>query len=207
MNNQGLSTLYDTIQDISAKTCESVLKTKNVESISYATIISKNADSSYDVQIAGGTTIYHNLLNKCVTANLLVGDCVIVRYTQGNIGNGYISEKMGVDDRGSSGQVTSVDGLTGDVILDDVKYISQTLSSTQQLQARTNIGVINDKTYEYTQSTASTEWSIKHNLNKFPSVTVIDSSGGGVVGSVNYIDVDNLTITFSAAFSGKAYLN
>lgn len=36
--------------------------------------------------------------------------------------------------------VTSVDGVTGAVVLNDVKYTAQTLSDTQKAQARTNIG-------------------------------------------------------------------
>lgn len=36
--------------------------------------------------------------------------------------------------------VTSVDGETGAVVLNDVKYISQTLTDAQKTQARTNIG-------------------------------------------------------------------
>src|SRR5574344_269913 len=36
--------------------------------------------------------------------------------------------------------VQSVDGLTGTVVLSDVKYVSQTLTTAQQTQARANIG-------------------------------------------------------------------
>ena len=50
-------------------------------------------------------------------------------------------------------------------------------------------------------------WKIKHNLNKYCSVSVVDSAGNVVVGDVNYIDKGNIEISFSAAFAGKAYLN
>jgi hypothetical protein len=50
-------------------------------------------------------------------------------------------------------------------------------------------------------------WEIEHNLNKYPSVTVIDSAGTQVEGDVTYIDTNNLTINFSSAFAGKASLN
>ena len=51
-------------------------------------------------------------------------------------------------------------------------------------------------------------WEIKHDLDKKPSVTVsAPFSDEEVVGKVTYIDNNNLTITFNAAFSGKAYLN
>lgn len=53
----------------------------------------------------------------------------------------------------------------------------------------------------------SATWTINHGLNCYPSVTIVDSTGREVIGAVEYIDADNLTVTFSAAFSGTAYLN
>ena len=47
----------------------------------------------------------------------------------------------------------------------------------------------------------------QHNLNKYPSITVVDSAGSCVVGEVDYKDMNTLTVTFSGAFSGKAFLN
>lgn len=64
-----------------------------------------------------------------------------------------------------------------------------------------------DKTYTHTQSVAASTWTIQHNLNKYPAVTVIDSAGSCVVGEVKYIDANALTVIFSGAFSGKAFLN
>jgi hypothetical protein len=54
---------------------------------------------------------------------------------------------------------------------------------------------------------ASTTWNIQHNLGKFPSITVIDTANTVVTGEYTYIDNNNVTLTFSAAFAGKAYLN
>jgi hypothetical protein len=64
-----------------------------------------------------------------------------------------------------------------------------------------------DKNFEFTQASPSSTWSVSHDLNKFPSVTVVDSAGTQVIGDVQHIDNDNLTITFINQFSGKAYLN
>jgi hypothetical protein len=64
-----------------------------------------------------------------------------------------------------------------------------------------------DKTFEFTQGVPSTTWSIQHNLNKFPSITVIDTADTVVTGQYTYIDNNNVTLTFSAGFAGKAYLN
>jgi hypothetical protein len=64
-----------------------------------------------------------------------------------------------------------------------------------------------DLNFTYTQASAALVWSITHNLGKNPSVSVADSAGTWVVGQVDYINNNELTITFNAAFQGVAYLN
>lgn len=66
---------------------------------------------------------------------------------------------------------------------------------------------ISDKFYQFTQNVASNEWTITHNLDKYPSVSVVDSAGTIITGEVTYLSLNALKITFRAAFSGKAYLN
>mgnify|MGYP003314682548 CR=1 FL=1 len=62
-------------------------------------------------------------------------------------------------------------------------------------------------TFEFSQLTAASTWTINHNLNKFPAITVVDSSGNVIVGFETYSNSNQIVLTFSAAFSGKAYLN
>ena len=62
-------------------------------------------------------------------------------------------------------------------------------------------------TFIFTQAVADTVWNVNHNLGKFPSITVIDTANTVVAGEYTYIDNNNVTLTFSAAFAGKAYLN
>lgn len=62
-------------------------------------------------------------------------------------------------------------------------------------------------TYIHTQDSASNIWVITHNLNKYPSVTIVDSAGSVVIGEVVYNDSNKVTVSFIGAFSGKAYLN
>jgi hypothetical protein len=61
--------------------------------------------------------------------------------------------------------------------------------------------------YDFHQVTPAATWDINHNLGKFPSITVIDTGDTVVVGEYQYIDNNNVQLTFSAAFAGKAYLN
>lgn len=64
-----------------------------------------------------------------------------------------------------------------------------------------------DKFFAFRQGTASDTWTVVHNLNKYPSVTVVDSTGRVVVGGTQYLDSNTVVLTFSGAFSGVAYLN
>jgi hypothetical protein len=64
-----------------------------------------------------------------------------------------------------------------------------------------------DKNFVYPQDQAANPWIIQHNLNKFPSCTMVLSTGQQGFGDVTFIDENNLTITFAGAESGKAYIN
>ena len=70
----------------------------------------------------------------------------------------------------------------------------------------TNTGV-NDKNYIHNQNVASATWVVTHTLGKNASVTVVDSAGTVVQGQVDYDSLNQVTLTFSGAFSGKAYFN
>lgn len=67
--------------------------------------------------------------------------------------------------------------------------------------------IVNDKNYIHNQVVASGTWQIQHNLDKFPSVSIVDSGDNLVVGEIKYIDLNNVLITFTSIFSGKAYFN
>ncbi len=64
-----------------------------------------------------------------------------------------------------------------------------------------------DKTYAYPQDVPLAQWVVTHNMNKYPSVSVVDSAGSAVVGEVLYDSLNQVTINFSAPFSGKAFFN
>jgi len=63
------------------------------------------------------------------------------------------------------------------------------------------------ETFEFIQAAPSTNWSIQHDMDKFPSVAVVNNNNVLMYGNITYVDKNNLTINFSAGFSGKAYLN
>ena len=82
-------------------------------------------------------------------------------------------------------------------LVEDNNYIVSILS----------YGATGDKNFVFTQTVASNTWTINHTLDKFPSVSVVDSAGTEVFGQVQYINLSKITITFSSAFAGEAFLN
>jgi hypothetical protein len=61
--------------------------------------------------------------------------------------------------------------------------------------------------YVHSQNVPAARWSVTHNLDKRPSVTIVDSGESVVVGDVQYTDNNSVVLVFTAAFSGKAYFN
>jgi hypothetical protein len=92
--------------------------------------------------------------------------------------------------------ITSVT-ITGDV--------TKTINLNQQDGGVVSVSF--KDTYVHTQGAPSSSWAVNHDMNKYPSVTVVDSSDNVVEGEVEYNSLNTLTINFSGGFSGKAYIN
>ena len=63
--------------------------------------------------------------------------------------------------------------------------------------------------FEYVEdfSLATATWVINHNLGKYPSVSTVDSAGSIINGAITYNNENKITVVFTSATSGKAYLN
>jgi len=82
------------------------------------------------------------------------------------------------------------------------------ITLTQPASNEITIASLNDDAnFVFIQGIPSATWNITHNLGKFPSVSVVDTADQLMYGDTEYINENSLTITFSAPFSGKAYLN
>ena len=85
------------------------------------------------------------------------------------------------------------------VILNPEGQVNTTVSS--------GTSIVNQVTYVHTQGSASSSWTITHNLGRRPGVTIVDSSGNVQIGEVLYNSDNQITVSFAAAFGGYAYLN
>lgn len=61
--------------------------------------------------------------------------------------------------------------------------------------------------FQYEQVQSSTVWQVDHNLGYYPNVTTVDSAGTRIEGDVSYPDITTVTVTFSVAIGGRAYLS
>ena len=69
------------------------------------------------------------------------------------------------------------------------------------------LGTLTDKNFVHKQTASENVWHIVHNLNKYPSVVVVDTADTVVYGDIQYISLNEIQITFTDPFSGEAYLN
>ena len=106
--------------------------------------------------------------------------------------------------------MSNIEVNSGDSV--NISGVSTVATTTSVSQPSVNVSVQgisggSDAHFTYTQNAASDTWSIAHNLGKKPSVTIVDSADSVLYGSIEYTDLNNLTINLSAPTSGKAYLN
>ena len=101
----------------------------------------------------------------------------------------------------NSGQGVSVGGISTSTSSVSIKQPSVNVSIGGV------IGGSGDAHYTHTQNSASSSWSVKHDLGKKPSVMVVDSADTVLHGEIEYTDLNNIVIKLSAPTSGKAYLN
>lgn len=60
--------------------------------------------------------------------------------------------------------------------------------------------------FDYEQQVPSATWVVTHNLGRLPSVTVIDSGDNIVIGDILFLNNNQVEISFTGSFAGKAYL-
>lgn len=88
-----------------------------------------------------------------------------------------------------------------------IKFLGNTDIKITYNRNITQEDVTGDKHYVHVQGPPQNLWTVNHNLNKKPSLTVIDSAGNMVVGKLTYVNLNILTIQFAAPISGEAICN
>jgi len=89
---------------------------------------------------------------------------------------------------------------------DSANLVTVNQDAPNQVVVRLGIAGSNSRRHVHTQASPSTTWVINHTLGGKPSVTVVDTADTVVIGEVTYNSNSQVTVEFTAAFSGYAYL-
>jgi Collagen triple helix repeat (20 copies) len=61
--------------------------------------------------------------------------------------------------------------------------------------------------FKYEQSSQASVWNINHGLGFNPNITILDYSGNTIESDIEYVNINNVRLTFSSNVSGYAYLS
>lgn len=176
-------------------------------------------DAKQNVRVATSSDIVLQGLQVIDGVELKRGDRVLVKNQANPITNGIYRVKEGVWNRAADAD-TSFKVTTGMTVLvmegsqalkqfvlstPDPIIINRTPLTFQMLTGAPGVG--DDIAYTHIQSVASTTWVIPHNLNKFPSVTIVDSTNTEVVADITHSSTLQCEVSFSSPQTGTAYLN
>ena len=122
--------------------------------------------------------------------------------------NGYVKELRLSTTTLSSSLDTRISNLSGSVVYQSETSSMTVLSSSYALTASfaLNAGAgAEGRTYIHTQSSASTTWTVTHNLGEsYPAIVVFDSLDNVIVpGNISVVDDTTFIVTFTSAQSGK----
>ena len=92
-------------------------------------------------------------------------------------------------------------------VLDDNIVVELGYSGPQGPKGDTGDAGSATLSYVHTQASASSSWTINHNLSFVPNITIVDSAGTVVEGQYDYPSNTTIVASFSSPFSGKAYLS
>lgn len=96
-----------------------------------------------------------------------------------------------------------------DILNDKIDTKIDTIEGSELIQAvrKDNTVTLTSQTFIFEQGIVSNEWLINHNLNKRPSIQLVDSSGREFEAVKDYISDNQIIIRLDSATTGYAYLN
>ena len=151
---------------------------------------------------------WQELLTPISLVQSVSGKTGTVILIKGDVGLANVDNTSDIDKPVSTAQQTALDGKVDDAqVLTNVPVGALFTDTVYTLPATLPAAMIVNSHFVYSQILASQEWIVDHTLGKYPSVSVVDSSGNLVIGDIHYISDTQLILTFNSEFSGKAYLN
>lgn len=166
-------------------------------------------EASMSFEEYGGDLTNFSDINSLYVNTIMLNGSYSIGYLNRLVGKGItINDQRNLDRYGvyTLESLTQVDGDIYEMSLNFIEG-NGAIANLEYYNLSVDIEANSDKNYVHSQSIASVTWNIQHNLNKFPSATMVLSTGQKGYGDITYIDENNLTITFASAESGKAYIN
>lgn len=168
----------------------------------YSCDVSGYIDLKIDVQQISGTAEFY-LASVCITPEGEMSD--IPAATETTLGGIKVGSNLSIAPDGTLSAIGGGSGTSDYNALTNLPSLNGVKISGNKTAS--DYGIQGDKTYVFTQNTASKEWNITHNLNKYPSVIIVDPDFVQVIADVQYVNVNTVKIKFSQNFAGKAFLN
>jgi hypothetical protein len=161
-------------------------------------------DSNSVVQLSavGRFTISKHMLEDSLDVSHMLSTIVATKFVIVEVGNPNV--------RGEYSVTSSYDYEDdNNFIVIDVTAVNTNGSLTDEayyvFSSTTTSGT--DKKYTHVQSSAAATWTITHNLDKQPAVSVVDSTDNVIICEVEYTSLNQVELRFSTPYSGKAYFN
>lgn len=118
---------------------------------------------------------------------------------------------VSINVKASDPKVAVEAGTPATAALDHTRLRNRNAKDQHSIEAITGLKetleIATQKTYVHDQILPKKIWTIHHDLDCFPSVTIIDSANRVVIGEIQYLNKNEVILSFTAEFSGKAYLN
>jgi len=157
----------------------------------------------------GQGTLWQDINNLYINTQMPQTSPVTLPYLQRLIGHDIVIQDVKSLGRYGVYTLTSLDQVDNDVYKMVLAYVTgnATLQALQYYSIQIDEVEGFDSHFEFTQGVPATTWDITHNLDKFPSITVVDTANTTVMGSYEYVTRNRVILSFSSQFAGKAFLN
>lgn len=157
----------------------------------------ENVKKIFNINGGDDNTIYINLPPDLKTGTVLVSVYGQLEEPSGSIKNPETNETVTIHD-----VVKKVETNAYSLQIKESGFKNDFIIEVPDEEEETD-----DKHFIYHQRVASNVWVVEHNLNKYPSVTTVDSAGTIIIGQVIYVDPNTIVVTFNIKLTGTVFLN
>lgn len=157
----------------------------------------------------GQATEWQDITSLYINVQMPVTVPIALPYLQRFIGYDIIIQDVRSLGRFGVYTLTALTQVQGNIYNMELEFVTgnNNIQALQYYSIQIDIVEGFDSHYEFVQGVPATTWDITHNLDKFPSISVVDTADTTVIGSYDYVTKDRVILSFSEPFAGRAFLN